>query len=46
MSKPDKDDLLHIDEHHWVRHELPIWIRILGLTTLLTVIAGAIYLIF
>jgi hypothetical protein len=44
MAKPDEDDLLHVDEQQWVRHDPSIGIRAIGLVAALAGIAGAMYL--
>jgi hypothetical protein len=44
MRTTDEDDLLHVDEHQWVRREPSVAHRFLYLVVVLTAIASAIYL--
>jgi hypothetical protein len=45
VPRPDEDDLLHVDEDHWVRRKLPVWTRLLGLVGVLATIAGVVQLL-
>jgi hypothetical protein len=44
MAKTDKDDLLQVDQQPWVRRNLSMSTRLIGLVAALAGIAGAIYL--
>jgi hypothetical protein len=44
MAKPDDDDLLQVDQQPWVRRELSMSVRVIGLGATMAAIAGAIYL--
>ena len=44
LTKPDKDDLLQVNQRPWVRRELSPSVRFIGLAAALAGVAGAIYL--
>ena len=43
MAKPDEDDLLQVDEQPWVRRELSMSVRVIGLVATMAAIAGALH---
>jgi hypothetical protein len=44
MARSDKDDLLQVNQQPWVRREMSMSVRLIGLAVALVGIAGAIYL--